>query len=400
MTINNLCFAIMIFGFLFVLLIIELVVCSSVYNGFEKKLLCICSTISVVLILCCWWQKIIANFCIAVCCYLSYFVFILLVKFVISKVDFKKISDEKSKKTKQLEKFQELILLNSQLFLISPDFGLTKFFKDVYRLSEDDNRKKLIQHFNFWNVIITSTYVLFLFMFSHFDWYSSFIIYALPLLGVRIVSRTIEIVISFVRDICSESTHSSTLTCHNRIVLAFASIAEVVVLTFGVGFCGGIKASLSISKAACQALMIINSLGDSNYFDSGVNIAKLFCGLACFALLGIVIGSYIGGNANINKMAKNNFPQLFVMDANGICNSLSFEKGSDPGIFELTFVNSKGCSYVIYDRGEYLHLPKSCIDNKTISVSDNSDNFKLEGHVFKIRYDANCKNNKVKIELL
>ena len=77
-------------------------------------------------------------------------------------------------------------------------------------------------------------------------------------------------------------------------MLAFISIVEVVTLAFGTGFCSGVKSGHDLSEAAYQALLILNSLGNSDSFNDASDIAKLFCGLACFSLIGVVISSYLG----------------------------------------------------------------------------------------------------------
>ncbi len=274
-----------------------ILVLSIIYSVFvlkerRKCILSLATVICSLLVICCWMKNISQFLIEFIIGYFIYFICAFLLKYIASLFVAKGFSVQYDREVK-FEKLCYLFFLNPFLFIVSPDYGITYLFKNVIWYTEDDERKRQIQTFNSINFVATVLYVIILCCLIFLKIDGCVMQCMIVILNIRIVSRTIEVIVSFVKDVCSKDK-SSSLNWKDRILLAFISIVEVVTLAFGTGFCSGVKSGYDLSKAVYQALLILNSLGDSDSFNNASNIAKLFCGLACFSLIGIVISSYLG----------------------------------------------------------------------------------------------------------
>ncbi len=270
---------------LILLMMLELFCCR--FKGQSKKATyCIGSMISLIIIFLCWWSDIKKEAVIVAVSFVCYFGITITLKlttsfFVLGKND-----------KFDLRAFIDLLCYNIQLFLMSPDYVITKVCKDIIWQAKDDRRKKMIQCFNIENLLLSIVLINFVSSFAKYVQLPTFNRCLIVFLIIRIVSRSVEIVISFVNDVCSSERKVSSLNKHDRIALAFTSILELVVLSIGIGYsCNPEK---GISNAVFEALNIIGNLPSSEGELSCDKIAMLFNALGCFTLIGTVISSYIG----------------------------------------------------------------------------------------------------------
>lgn len=128
------------------------------------------------------------------------------------------------------------ILVKIILFVITPDYSITKCMKKEYKkeLSEtnvDDNINKqklgkMIKNFNTLNLILSIIFCI-IAIISKNKCYN----FAIILMLIRYISRTLEVVISFVLDIFDkQSEKKSNLRSKDRIYLALRSFLEIFIL--------------------------------------------------------------------------------------------------------------------------------------------------------------------------
>ncbi len=273
--------------------------------------------------------------------------------------------------------------------LFSPDYCFTYVCKNFLFgfKKEDRTRSKLIKSFNIQNIFLSGFFGMILMLLFHFAPNSLFLEWFLFLTGVRFISRSMEIMISFVKDIIDKKKLSD-LNMFNRVELAFYSIFEVFLLSFCIFFCqtGG-----DFLAALLNSLSLINGSWTPGEMVSGFDIIKVFESLTCFSLIGLVIGSYISGKKTNCAKAIEEAPQLFVMDENGVRNTIAFGKNDD-GHWKLILTNKIGCSYVVNDRGRYCHLSLKDYENMPfVERAEIQENFVLKGEVFEIDFNENTK---------
>lgn len=237
------------------------------------------------LLFCALWDEVMEDFSASVTALLFYLVLILISKFTLSRIIL-------GKTTINRLKFFKLFCLDIQYLALTPDYVITKLCKDVFWQTRYEKRASIIRFFNGENLAVSFLTVFLFSIFSYANFFDCYFLrrFMLAFLGVRVVSRTLEISMSFVKDVCF-SKHGSNLTSRGRVGLAFLSILEVLILSFGVSYC--VPTDHSISRAAIEAISIIQNAPSGNPID-GTFIMKVFSSLSCFSLLGIVIGSYLG----------------------------------------------------------------------------------------------------------
>lgn len=371
----------LLFLSLFMLLLVtEITIC--LLRGDTKKIpYCLGSILSSFLVMCCWW-KTLTKYCIVILILLFciYTVFIAVFKIILSRI----IHAERFSFDGKV--LSNMFLFDLPLLFVSPDYFVTKLCKDVLYQAKYDKRAKQIWGFNLENIFLSSVFVMLLtsIVTIYPEYECTLIKGLLGLLIFRVISRTIEIAVSFIVDVCKQE-HSSTLKSNERIKLAFLSLLEVVILTFGVGYCYGRSNGESISEAAYEALTIINSLPSK--FSNPADIAKIFCGLACFSLVGIVIGTYIGNkNTNI-KTALEDLPLLFVTRDNDVKNTLTLSETDEKFIYKIAIRNLEGCSYFVKDGDKHIDCEDYSRFDYVYPTPNNKD-FMLDGEEFAITYDS------------
>lgn len=274
--------------------------------------------------------------------------------------------------------------------LFSPDYCFTYVCKNfLFGFKKEDRiRSKLIKSFNIQNIFLSGFFGMILMLLFHFAPNSLFLEWFLFLTGVRFISRSMEIMISFVKDIIDKKKLSD-LNMFNRVELAFYSIFEVFLLSFCIFFCqtGG-----DFLAALLNSLSLINGSWTPGEMVSGFDVIKVFESLTCFSLIGLVIGSYISGKKTNCAKAIEEAPQLFVMDESGVRNTIAFGKSDEDGHWKLVLTNKLGCSYVVNDRGRYCHLSLKDYENMPfVERAEIQENFVLKGEVFEIDFNENTK---------
>ncbi len=233
---------------------------------------CIASLILTALIFLCWSEKINNNLAIACICFVSYFIIEFIIKCILTRLVLKE------KPTLNAKKLINLLFYQIQLFLISPDYIITELCKDVFWQTEKTERKKLIQLFNIINLVFSALLIVLVCCFAGFNLCPTFTKYLIGFLIVRIVSRSIEIIISFLNDISKNEGKKSSLGKHSRIELTFSSILELMILSFGINY--SCNVTEGVAKAALDALKIVSNFPSS--ISNVAEIAATFCALGCF----------------------------------------------------------------------------------------------------------------------
>lgn len=370
----------LVFVCFFVLALFETVF--GLKRGKNEVAVSLATLLAVLLVVCCCLPIIEKDWLSALIGGLSYFCLAFIVKLFLARLVLKKAPVEGIKRS--LSKFR---LCDIQLLFVSPDYVASKLCKDGLWKSEGDKRKNLVKAFNYGNILLTFFFVALICPLSYFLFppLNAFL-YAL---GYRVISRSIEVIVSFVADVCTSSIPKSTLTKNERIALAFLSILEMVVLAFGVGFCSLAKSGHALSEAATNALLLIGSLPSLislGQCASGGVIAQTFCGLACFALLGIVIGAYLGTGSCLKKPIPEN-PVLLVIKDNHVQNVLEFQEKDGSYEYHLGILNDPACRYCVKDGDSYFGFDK-CHSKEFIHKADKKTDFSLDGDdVFEIVYD-------------
>lgn len=347
----------------------------AIYNKGKKAVAYVVgSCLGCYLIALCWLGQVLEYWCVAIIAVGFYLIVCTSFKFLTSFILLGSLSLDR-------KKLLEVFMLGIPVLIVSPDYALSKMCKDIFWQTNPSGRRKIIQAFNLENLVLSFLFVFFFWFLVEGSVCSELL---LAILGYRVVSRTVEIVVSFVMDVCSRE-HSSTLSYHERIALAFLSILEVVILAFGVGICSGQD---DFSQAAIKALLLIGSISPAGGRIGGVDMARIFCGIACFALIGTVIGSYLNEKKVSMKPAKEDVPQLFVMDKQGVRNVISFDETNDAGRYKVKVVNQKNWSFIVNYQGNYFPIDqcKHCDEAKKDGLSNN---FVYEGDVFEVTFNTN-----------
>ena len=347
----------------------------AIYNKGKKAVAYVVgSCLGCYLVALCWLGQVLEYWCGAIIAVGFYLIVCTLFKFLTSFILLGSLSLDR-------KKLLEVFMFGIPVLIVSPDYALSKMCKDIFWQTNPSGRRKIILAFNIENIVLSFLFVFFFWFLVEGSACSELL---LAILGYRVVSRTVEIVVSFVIDVCSRE-HSSTLKGCERIVLAFLSILEAVILAFGVGICSGQD---DFSQAAIKALLLIGSISPTDGRIGGVDMARIFCGLACFALIGTVIGFYLSGKRVSMKPAKEDAPQLFVMDKQGVRNVIPFDETNDTGRYKIKVVNQKNWSFIVNYRGSYYPI-EQCKRCDEVKKDEPSNNFVYEGDVFEVTFNTN-----------
>lgn len=281
-------------------------------------------------------------------------------------------------------------LFQLDCILFSPDYCFTYVCKNfLFGFKKEGRiRSELVKSFNIENIFVSVFFGIILILLFYFAPNTLFLECFLFLTGVRFISRSMEIIISFIKDIIDKKKLSN-LNMFERVRLAFYSIFEVFILSFCIFYCqtGG-----DFLVALLNSLSLINGSWNSGEKISGFDVIKVFESLTCFSLIGLVISSYISGKKTIYAKAIEDSPQLYVMDESGIRNIIPFTESNENGHWKLTLANEIGCSYVINDRGKYCHLFSKDYENMPFVERANiQENFILKGEIFEIDFNENTK---------
>ncbi len=281
-------------------------------------------------------------------------------------------------------------LFQLDCILFSPDYCFTYVCKNfLFGFKKEGRiRSELVKSFNIENIFVSVFFGIILIFLFYFAPNTLFLECFLFLTGVRFISRSMEIIISFIKDIIDKKKLSN-LNMFERVRLAFYSIFEVFILSFCIFYCqtGG-----DFLVALLNSLSLINSSWNSGEKISGFDVIKVFESLTCFSLIGLVIGSYISRKKTIYAKAIDDTPQLYVMDESGVRNIIAFTESDENGHWKLFLTNEIGCSYVINDRGKYYHLSSNDYENMPFVERANiQENFILKGEIFEIDFNENTK---------
>lgn len=138
--------------------------------------------------------------------------------------------------------------------ILSPDYALTKIVKLRFNI-DIFKKEKLIKSYNFINLLISAVlFTILLFV--------NVCIYFYMLVLIRLISRAVEIIISFALDVVSYDK-SSSLKTSNRMILAAVSFIEYYLLIISI---------FAINQGKLINLSLINS-----FFGNLFNIFSCNC---------------------------------------------------------------------------------------------------------------------------
>lgn len=185
----------------------------------------------------------------------------------------------------------------SFLFLISPDYFFTLICKRKYK----GKTRELIKIYNMYNfycellLLLLCTY-----SFDNICAYEFLITY----IFVRFISRSLEIIVSFMQDIFSNE-NKSLLEINDRIRLCFISIAELILFSINMNYLIDKIEYNNICFYIKLSQYVINALSGifNNFNDSTTTLNQMFQLLyiiTLFALIGNVLSTYISRKENKN----------------------------------------------------------------------------------------------------
>lgn len=176
-------------------------------------------------------------------------------------------------------------------FLISPDYFVTFYYVRLLFKIEGEEKSRVIIAYNVFNLLFSfATFLICLWLFCSPCRNEGVIYFAKICAALRLFSRCLEIVASFLGDI-TEKRKTSGLKSGDRILLAFSSLLEVLFLSLG----SFLFSSSSFISALERTLMATGGLelsSQDGFFDKFTKIAE---NATCTSLIGLVITSYIGG---------------------------------------------------------------------------------------------------------
>ena len=302
--------------------------------------------------------------------------------------------------------FTHAFLFKLEYILISPDYCFAYLCKvhDYYSGGTKESRSELIKAYNISNIIISLAVGVLLVFFNKY--LPNFIVTKMILMftGIRFVSRSIEIIISFVKDVIDKKK-SSSLDRNKRIALAFYSLFEIIFFSICIFYCQG---NCDFFRAILSSLTLINgswSLGDK---IDGFDVIKIFESLTCFSLLGIVITSYLGIEEQKINSTCSKVPQLFVIKNGYVQMTLPFELDAKTYIYKLQVnVDSDDCEYIVYfpetDNYQDCYYPKNTAswlseDGNCAKYASDNRNFGLLSGDYVLSFDPVSKKLAVRKE--
>lgn len=240
---------------------------------------------------------------------IGYFVVSILSYFVIVIVE-KKVITHKLLKQFNYTKTKFLSRDSFKLMPLSPDYMFTYYAKNnICNSLEESDRLNALAYFiktsNLLNIIISfSLTVILLYakleeLFFLFEFLKGIMIF-------RMISRAIEIIISFISDIM-QNKHNSSLKYNERIQLALFSLLEVLFMTFSLNVIFLCKnESVEIFNLLFDSIKNLFNfpLKDSTCIDINYNVdvkytIQILEYLTSYSLLGIVLSSYISSKKSI-----------------------------------------------------------------------------------------------------
>lgn len=195
--------------------------------------------------------------------------------------------------------------------LYSPDYCCTYIYKNFLFKTEKERerRAKIVKSFNVENILLSFFFGIILIFLFNFAKNSTLFETFLFFMGVRFISRSMEIIISFLKDILDKEKTSS-LRKPERIRLTFYSLFEVVFSSICIFYC---QSGGDFLSALLNSLSSINGAWAFGDGISGFGLIKVFESLTCFSLLGLVISTYLSEECDVYKSTSSNLPQLFVI---------------------------------------------------------------------------------------
>lgn len=243
-----------------------------------------------------------SSFEILVHIFFAYLLIVLLVKMIIGAIVTRKESAS-------LFHYKSVFNLYGALYhlfylFISPDYYLTYLVKEKIDGIEKKNngeiakqlRSAYIRANNIFNIIFTCILAFFSYIWIQCGFGNVEILYYI--LFVRIVSRTIEIILSFILDVISFKKKKSNLRFSRRCSLAITSLFEVLMLAFIVFYvgyhCKMVGGLTMVDDVSFTLSSILANFFKMEELKPSLQFLKYMIDLTCFSLLGIVITSYIG----------------------------------------------------------------------------------------------------------
>ena len=223
--------------------------------------------------------------------FITYSIIVFFIKWLIflNKINKYKLDLKKNFKSIKME------IKDYVFILLSPDYFLTKIMKNKLQNYHGDKsnkeiRKSYICSCNYFNVIVTLVLSL-LYMLTFGLSCKEFNIVLYCIVTYRIISRCIEIILSFVKDVISRKEKQSNLKSENRIGLAFYSIFEICIFAFCT-LLMDVEPNFNIFKALFESIdIIINNIANIDALE--VKTLLVIEAIACNSLIGIVITTYI-----------------------------------------------------------------------------------------------------------
>ncbi len=204
----------------------------------------------------------------------------------------KKYYIRKTSKLEKLLSFSRNLIMSLFIYILSIDYKLTDIQKNTNDFKDNkEYRKSIINVNNITNLLITII-VLILYLFVFLNNYN---IYLIILFAYRFLSRSIEIIISFFKDIC-ENKKKSSLENKDRILLAITSLIEISILYFISIY----KDELSIRNIIHYIPKVLNPDLSCNVQIGDIFFYLLYT-ITSFVLISLTIVQYIA-NSNEKKV--------------------------------------------------------------------------------------------------
>ena len=284
------------------------------------------------------------------------------------------------------------------VFLLTPDYVLSKISKNAIIIDPNNeeynryNRTFLIRDFNLVNLL----FIIVIGIISYFVFYYSD---SLPLLlGLkafiiyRVISRTIEIIISLIKHVSSD-INRSTLEFLDRIILMGLSIVEISIM-ITVAYLS-YRYDLKDALAGGLSGVVGNVTNPNGYY--GLTVLSTLSYVSVLALIISGFATYFKIKRNVLKISE---VKLVVIDKkiDKVIDMLNMSKlESHKEIFTITKEVSSDLAFIIfYDNNYYGYMN---ILNKEVVNKNNcvNDNFSINGNKeVVITFNKNSKDITIK----
>ena len=247
-----------------------------------------------------------------------YLIFTMAEKYLMFNLMFKKYELKYVKNRNSLKK-ESIKLKDCLLILVSPDYFFTKVMKNDLNIYDGNKSKKgiranYIECCNHFNVIVSFIFAI-IFSLAYALKNEPLKIIISSLLIYRIISRCVEIIISFVKDVTSKDIKQSNLKSKNRIVLAFYSIFEICIFAFCTLLISA-KCDFGDIESLFESLGVVINATSSNYLISKVLL--IIESITCTSLIGIVITTYISSVDTCTDLDNKEVSYLKVCKKTGV----------------------------------------------------------------------------------